>query len=85
MAMVKVFVKLSCAIPIKEEAIIMCPVEDTGKNSVKPSIMAKIIACKIDIFLSWKLEDRSWKLEAIPALHIITSFHLLHYSPTNHT
>jgi hypothetical protein len=32
------FVKSSLAIPKKEEAIIICPVEETGKNSVIPSI-----------------------------------------------
>jgi hypothetical protein len=30
--------------PIKEVARIICPVDDTGKNSVIPSIMAMIIA-----------------------------------------
>lgn len=38
--------------PIRLEAIIMCPVEDTGKNSVKPSIMANIIACHTLIYSS---------------------------------
>ena len=42
--MVNNLVKSSEAIPIKEEAMIMWPVEDTGKYSVKPSIMAKIMA-----------------------------------------
>jgi hypothetical protein len=28
------------------EAMIMCPVEEIGKNSVRPSMMAKIIASK---------------------------------------
>jgi hypothetical protein len=29
--------------PITDEAMIMCPVDDTGKNSVIPSIIARII------------------------------------------
>ena len=48
------FVKSSCAIPKKEDVIIMCPVEETGKYSVIPSIMARIIASnmsKIYFFL----------------------------------
>jgi hypothetical protein len=40
-------VKSSCAIPKKEEAIIIWPVEETGKNSVIPSIMARIITWMI--------------------------------------
>ena len=47
-------VKSSCAIPKKEDVIIMCPVEDTGKYSVMPSIMARTIASnmsKIYFFL----------------------------------
>jgi hypothetical protein len=35
--------------PIIEEATIMCPVEEMGKNSVIPSIMAKIMACIYDM------------------------------------
>jgi hypothetical protein len=42
--MVKSLVKSSPAIFIKEEAIIICPVEETGKYSVIPSIIARIIA-----------------------------------------
>jgi hypothetical protein len=34
----------SAAIPSKELAIIICPVEEIGKNSVKPSTMAIITA-----------------------------------------
>jgi hypothetical protein len=37
-------VKSSWAIPINEDATIMCPVEEMGKNSVIPSIMAKMMA-----------------------------------------
>jgi hypothetical protein len=37
-------VKSSCAIPINEDANTICPVDETGKNSVNPSIMARIIA-----------------------------------------
>jgi hypothetical protein len=43
---VNTFTKGSEAIPINVEAITICPVEDTGRNSVKPSIIARIIACK---------------------------------------
>ena len=46
---VKSLVKSSCAMPKKDEAIIMCPVEEIGKNSVIPSIMARIMACKTSI------------------------------------
>jgi hypothetical protein len=35
--------------PITDEAIIMWPVDDTGKNSVIPSIMARIITWMIFI------------------------------------
>jgi hypothetical protein len=49
--MVKSFVKSSLAIPKKEEAIIIWPVEETGKNSVIPSMMARIIAWNVFIFL----------------------------------
>ena len=45
MTTVKSFVKGSCAIPITDDAIIICPVDDIGKNSVIPSIIANIIAC----------------------------------------
>ena len=44
--MVKSFTKGSEAIPITEEPIIICPVEETGKNSVNPSIRARINAWK---------------------------------------
>ena len=50
MTMVKSFVKSSWAIPKKDDAIIMWPVEETGKNSVIPSIIARIIACKVFIY-----------------------------------
>jgi hypothetical protein len=43
-ATVNALVNGSSAIPIKDEAIIICPVEDTGKNSVRPSTIARIIA-----------------------------------------
>lgn len=43
MATVNVFVNSSLAIPINEEAITMCPVDDTGRNSVMPSTIAKTI------------------------------------------
>jgi hypothetical protein len=33
-------------LPIKVEAMIMWPVEEMGKNSVRPSMMAKIIASR---------------------------------------
>jgi hypothetical protein len=42
--MVKSLVKSSWAIPINDDAIIIWPVEETGRNSVNPSIMAKITA-----------------------------------------
>jgi hypothetical protein len=30
--------------PIIDEVMIMCPVEETGKNSVRPSTIARIMA-----------------------------------------
>src|SRR5690606_25826820 len=42
MATVNILVKESSAMPIREEPMIMCPVDDTGKNSVTPSMMARI-------------------------------------------
>jgi hypothetical protein len=47
MATVNIFVNESAEIPIIEDVIIICPVEEMGKNSVMPSTMAIIIACKI--------------------------------------
>jgi hypothetical protein len=44
--MVNNFTKSLEAIPITEEPIIMWPVDETGKNSVIPSIMARTIASK---------------------------------------
>jgi hypothetical protein len=41
---VKVLVKAPEAIPINDEAIIIWPVEEMGRNSVTPSIMASIMA-----------------------------------------
>jgi hypothetical protein len=41
---VNIFVNGSLAIPIRDEPMIMCPVEDIGKNSVMPSMMARMIA-----------------------------------------
>jgi hypothetical protein len=32
------------AIPSNDEPIIMCPVDDIGRNSVIPSIMARMMA-----------------------------------------
>jgi hypothetical protein len=49
MAMVNSLTKGSAAMPIMDEAIIMWPVDDTGKNSVIPSIMARIITWMIFI------------------------------------
>ena len=46
MQMVNSFTNGSVAIPITEEPIIIWPVEETGKNSVNPSMMARIKACK---------------------------------------
>jgi hypothetical protein len=43
MAMVKSFTKGSEAMFITDEAMIMWPVDDTGKNSVSPSIIARTI------------------------------------------
>ena len=48
-AMVNSFTNGSAAIPINELAMIMCPVDDTGKNSVSPSIIARIITWMIFI------------------------------------
>jgi hypothetical protein len=42
--MVNSLVKSSDAIPKKELAIIICPVDEMGRNSVIPSIIAKIMA-----------------------------------------
>jgi hypothetical protein len=44
MTTVKTLVKLCDAIPITELPIIIWPVEDTGRNSVSPSIIARMIA-----------------------------------------
>ena len=44
--MVNSFTNGSVAMPITEEPIIICPVDETGKNSVNPSIIARIKACK---------------------------------------
>ena len=44
MTMVNNLVNSSWAMPKKELAIIMWPVEEIGKNSVKPSMMAMIMA-----------------------------------------
>lgn len=41
MATVNNFTKAVDSIPKREVAIIICPVEDTGKNSVSPSMIAK--------------------------------------------
>jgi hypothetical protein len=41
--MVKSLVKSSDAIFINEDAIIICPVEEMGRYSVIPSIMARIM------------------------------------------
>jgi hypothetical protein len=46
MATVKSFVNSSEAFPMMVDAIIMCPVEEIGRNSVNPSMMAKIMASK---------------------------------------
>ena len=35
---------VSCGIPNNSEVRIKCPVEEIGKNSVKPSTIPKIIA-----------------------------------------
>jgi len=48
-AMVNVFVKGSEAIPKNDDTMIMWPVDETGRNSVSPSTMAKMIASKIDM------------------------------------
>ena len=44
MAIVNNFVKGSWAMPIIEEPMIIWPVDEMGKNSVMPSMMAKIMA-----------------------------------------
>jgi hypothetical protein len=44
MATVNNLVNGADAMPISDEPMIICPVDDTGKNSVNPSIMARIIA-----------------------------------------
>ena len=55
--------------PIKDEPTIICPVDDTGKNSVSPSIMARIIACKIDI-------ENNGVVVSIPVQEILLKFHV---------
>ncbi len=42
----KFFVRAFLLIPINVEAIIMCPVDEMGKNSVMPSIMERISASR---------------------------------------
>jgi hypothetical protein len=46
MQTVKSFINSSVSIPIKEEAIIICPVDETGRNSVRPSTMPRIKALR---------------------------------------
>jgi hypothetical protein len=46
---VNILVKGSLAIPIRDDPMIMCPVEEIGKNSVIPSIMARRTASNIDM------------------------------------
>ena len=41
----KDFTKASSFIPMRAEARIKCPVEEIGRYSVTPSIMARIVAC----------------------------------------
>jgi hypothetical protein len=48
-----VFTKASSDIFIILEASIICPVDDIGRNSVKPSMMDKIIDCMIFISLQF--------------------------------
>ena len=80
MATVKVLVIGSSAMPITDEPIIMCPVEDTGRNSVIPSMMAKMIACSvfIKIFRSVfnLLRSQQWLIlqghsQALPLLELL--------------
>jgi hypothetical protein len=52
MATVNIFVKGSSAIPIREDPMIMWPVEETGKNSVTPSMIARIIDSNIDMIVT---------------------------------
>jgi hypothetical protein len=52
MATVNIFVKGSLAIPISDDPIIICPVEDTGRNSVTPSRIARIIDSNIDMWVA---------------------------------
>jgi hypothetical protein len=40
----------SAAIPMMDEAMMIWPVEETGKNSVKPSTIARMMASMIDIY-----------------------------------
>jgi len=47
--LIKVSAKFLFSIFIKEVASIMWPVDDTGKNSVNPSIIAIMSACRYDI------------------------------------
>jgi hypothetical protein len=43
MVTVNNFTNSSDCIPIRDDPMIMCPVDDTGKNSVRPSIMARMM------------------------------------------
>ena len=47
MATVNIFTKGSEAMPMMDDPMIICPVDETGKNSVRPSMMASIIAWRM--------------------------------------
>src|SRR5687768_14781792 len=51
MATVNILVNGSSAIPMREDPIIMWPVEETGKNSVTPSMIARMIDSNIDMMI----------------------------------
>jgi hypothetical protein len=57
MAIVNNLTNESEAMPMKDETIIICPVEETGKNSVIPSTIAKTIACQISIKINYFLGE----------------------------
>jgi hypothetical protein len=55
MATVNILVNGSSAIPITEDPMIMCPVDETGKNSVMPSMMARMIDSNIVMSVAYKV------------------------------
>ena len=48
--------------PIKYEPMIMCPVEETGRNSVRPSMMARMIAWNEDMVIGDQRSEGRWRI-----------------------